>query len=121
MSAATAEAAVRRFFDAWNTGNLDAFDELVHPDFEEVWAAPPGHGRGPAGARASYAATMTQFSEIHFDLEDVIAQADRVACRTTFRFTARSSGEQGRMIGMNVFHLISGKVSREWYVYLKVP
>ena len=119
MTPESSEQVVRRFFEAWNTGDLNPFDELVHPDFEEVWAPPPGYGRGPAGARASYAATMTRCSQIHFDLDDVIAHRDSVACRTTFRFTSRSSGESGRMIGMNFLHLLDGKLSQEWYVYLK--
>ena len=119
MTAQSAEAVVRRFFEVWNSGDVAQFDELVHPDFEDVWAPSPGYERGPSGARASYTATMTRCSEIHFDLEDVIAQDDAVACRTTFRFAARDSGDAGRMIGMNMFHLTSGKISREWYVYTK--
>lgn len=120
MTPGDAEAVVRRFFVAWNSGDPDAFDQLVHDDFEEVSAPPPGYGRGPVGARASYAATHSRLSQFHFDVEDVIAQADRVACRTTLHFTSRSSGEPGRMIGMNIFHLTGDKLSREWYVYLKV-
>lgn len=120
MTPEDAEAVVRRFFAAWNSGDVGAFDELVHDDFEEVWAPPPGYGRGPAGVRASYAATQSRLSQFHFDLEDVVAQAGTVACRTTLSFTSRSSGEPGRMIGMNIFHLTGGKLSREWYVYRKV-
>ena len=120
MTPEAAETVVRRFFAAWNTGDTAAFDELVHEDFEEVWAPPPGYGRGPAGVRASHAATQSRLSQFHFDVEDVISQADKVACRTTLTFIARSSSEPGRMIGMTIFHLTGGKLSREWYVYLKV-
>lgn len=120
MTPASSESVVRQFFEAWNTGDIDAFDDLVHPEFEEVWAPPPGYGRGPAGARASYAATVTRFSQFHFELEDLITEGNSVACRTTFQFTSRASGELGRMIGMNFFHLLDGKLSREWYIYLKV-
>src|SRR5436190_310850 len=115
MTPPASETVVREFFEAWNAGDVDAFDRLVHPEFEEVWAPAPGYGRGPSGARASYAATSGRLSQFHFSLEDVIAQSDRVACRTAFTFTSRSSGERGRMIGMNLFHLTDGKLSREWY------
>ena len=120
MTPADAEAVVRRFFAAWNAGDMAAFDELIHDDFEEPWAPPPGYGRGPAGARASYAATHARLSAIHIVVEDVVAQADKVACRTTLEFTSRSDGTKGRMVGMNIFHLSDGKLGREWYVYRAV-
>lgn len=119
MSAAESRAIVRRFFDAWNSGDVRAFDDLVDESFEEPWAPPPGYGRGPAGARESYAAAMGRNSAIRFEIEDIVGDADAVAVRTVLRYTTRATGESGRMVGMNIFHLTSGKLSREWYVYTK--
>lgn len=120
MTGEEAASIVRRYFDAWNRGDTGSFDELVHADFEEPWAPPPGYGTGPAGARGSYAANLARFSAIRFDVEDVVTEPDAVACRTTFHFTDRKTGAPGRMVGMNIFRLKAGKLHREWYVYVRV-
>ena len=117
---AYAKNVVRRFFDAWNVGDTAAFEGLVDGEFEEPWAPSPGYGKGPDGARASYASAMTRYSELHFELEDLVAEPAAVACRTVLRFTERQTGVQGRMVGMNIFHLSASKLVREWYVYIRV-
>jgi ketosteroid isomerase-like protein len=120
VSAAGAKAVVQRFFDAWNSGDTAAFDDLVDETFEEPWAPSPGFARGPAGARASYAAALGRNSALRFEIEDIVGDDHAVAVRTVLRYTTRATGESGRMVGMNFFHLANGKLSREWYVYTKV-
>ena len=48
MSDATNEALARRFYDAFNSRNLDAFDEFMTEDFTDHNPA-PGQGPGLAG------------------------------------------------------------------------
>lgn len=120
MTPDEAKDVVRRFFDAWNAGETAAFEVLVDGEFEEPWAPPPGYGKGPDGACASYAAAMARYSELHFELEDLVAESAAVACRTVLTFTERKTGVQGRMVGMNIFHLSASELVREWYVYTRV-
>ena len=94
MTAQEAKLVVQRFFQAWNVGATESFDDLVAAEFEEPWAPAPGYGRGPEGARASYAAAVSKYSELRFELEDLVAEPGKVAVRTVCHRTDRTTGER---------------------------
>src|SRR5919204_5209759 len=97
MSIEENKALVRRFYEAWNKGKLaalTAIDELFAPDY--VF-----HGNGVfpdmdrAGLKQMAPAGWTAFPDLHYTLEDLIAEWDKVVHRFTFRGT-----HQGDFMGV---------------------
>jgi len=78
--------SVETLFDGcFNRGDLALLDRLVAPDY----AGPQG-SKGPGGFRAVVVLLRTGFPDIHYTLDDVIAEGDRVAVR--WHWTGTNSG-----------------------------
>lgn len=84
---------VRRWFEeVWNQGREATIDELAAPQ-----SALHGLGddnkqlRGPAGFREFYNRFRGAFSDFKVNVEDVIAEGDKVVARLTF--TGKHSGD----------------------------
>src|SRR5437879_6480150 len=74
---------IRRFYeDCLNPGNLDLLTELIADDF----VASPGE-KGSSEFVNSLAALRSGFPDIHFEIEDLIGEGDRVAVRWKFQAT----------------------------------
>ncbi len=115
------KALVRRFItEIFEQGRVEAIDELCAPDFI-------GHTWGNAdraGLKQAMARVATALADAHFEIDDMIAEEDRVAVRLTA--TARQVGEfmgvppSGRSytIGeIHIFRLRDGKVSEHWHEF----
>ena len=62
MSTESNKAVVRRFIaEVWNAGNLDAADELVHPEY-----AISGIGTGPDAVRHNVSIYRTAFPDLEW-------------------------------------------------------
>ena len=53
MSAEANKATMRRYFDVFDQGNIDVFDELLAPDYVNHTPASPDLPTGPEGAKES--------------------------------------------------------------------
>jgi predicted ester cyclase len=83
------KAQVRRTYEQlFNRGELSLADELVSAEFVNH-DAPPEAPRGPAGMRATVTMLRTAFPDLHFTLEELVAEGDLVMVRTTMRGTQR--------------------------------
>lgn len=83
---------LRRLFDeVYNQGNLDAADELVASDM--VVHEPSHDIRELEGAKQFIATLRAGFPDIHFTIEDQIAEEDRVVTRFTARERTQVSSE----------------------------
>lgn len=115
------KALVRRFItEVFEQGSVEAVDELCAPDFI-------GHTWGNAdraGLKTAMARVATALADAHFQIDDMIAEDDRVAVRLTA--TARQVGEfmgvppSGRSytIGeIHVFRLRDGQVTEHWHEF----
>jgi steroid delta-isomerase-like uncharacterized protein len=69
-----------------NQGELALADDLVSADFLNH-DAPPGAPRGPAGLRQMVTMLRAAFPDLHQEIEEMIAEDDRVVVRTTMRGT----------------------------------
>lgn len=68
-------AVVRRLFDECiEKGDLAALDEIVGDEFVGPFGV-----RGPAAIAGSITALREAFPDIHYDVQHVVAQGDRVA------------------------------------------
>jgi predicted ester cyclase len=77
------KAVVRRLYEeVFNGGNLDLADDLVAPDGVNH-AAPPGGPAGPVGVRRIVGMLRAAFPDDRHEIEDMLAEGDRVAVRIT--------------------------------------
>ncbi len=75
------KALVRRFFEeVYNRGNLDKADDLLSPDYVDH-GVPPGKYAGREGLKRSVAKQRAASSDLHFHIEEQIAEGDKVVTR----------------------------------------
>ena len=77
----------RTFEEVFNQGNLALVDELVAPDFLNHDVPPGMNSRGPDSPRQIARMLRTAFPDLHFTIEELVAEADTVAGRVTMRGT----------------------------------
>ena len=123
MSAEENKALFRRAYEeVWNRGNLSVADELIAPDFINH-AASPGSNRGPESMRGSVTWARNAFPDVHFEIEELVAEGDIVAGRLTMSATHEGPlmGEPptGRSVRTNHMHFVrfrDGKAVEHWGV-----
>ena len=72
------KALVRRFVEeVLNGGNLDAVDELLAPDYLDH-TVPAGKYAGREGLKRSLPKQLAASSDLHFRIEEQIAEGDKV-------------------------------------------
>ncbi len=87
MSAEENKALFRRTYEELlNAGEYSVAEELVAPDFINH-EAPPGRDRGPESMRGLASMLRTAFPDLHFEIEELIAEGDVVAGRLTMSGT----------------------------------
>ncbi len=77
----------RTFEEVFNQGNLALVDELVAPDFLDHEVPPGMNNRGPDSTRQLVTMLRTAFPNLHFTIEDLVAEGDTVAGRVTMSGT----------------------------------
>jgi len=121
MSDAGNKEMVRRFVDeVFVRLNAEAVDELVADEFEShSW---PSNGNGKAALKAATERMRNSLGDIRFDIEDLIAEQDRVVARLTA--SARQTGEFMGMPASNrtyeigeihIFRISDGKIAEHWH------
>ena len=100
------------FEDGFNRGDLAVLEQLVSP----VYVGPQGE-KGPAGFRGITVALRAAFPDIHYTLDDEIAEGDRVAVRWhwtgTHKGQFRTYPPTGKVLtntGAAIFRLAGGKI-----------
>src|SRR4051812_24750928 len=88
------KAVVRRFFQAWEQGDLDALDELMAPDGIDHDAYNPHGSEGLEGAKKTIEMYRQAFPDVQFTVEQQVADGDVVATRWSARGT-----HQGELMG----------------------
>ena len=114
------KAHMRRVIEEiYNRGDLDLVDELAASDL--VIHASSQEIRGREGAKRYVAALRTGFPDLHFTIEDQIAEGEMVVTRWTARGTHRgefqgvpSTGRPVRLTGSDIDRIVGGKVIECW-------
>jgi len=121
LSTATHKAIVRRYIEqVLNEQRLDLTEEFLAENIEL-------HGSGiPPGLEVVeqwLAAFATAFPDGYTTIEDIVAEEDKVAARTTFDGTHHAelqgipaTGKTVSMPGMAIFRLDNGKITEGWLV-----
>lgn len=97
-----------------NGGELELLDAMVAPEF-----VGPNGETGAAGLRGTFAALRVAFPDIHYTLEDLFAEGDRVAVRWTWEGTHTAPirgfpahGTRVKDVGMAIYELGGGKIRK---------
>lgn len=121
MSAEENKAIHRRAFEEiWNQGNLDVVDEIFATDFVFHDPVSP-EVRGPKGFKQFVTIYRAAFPDIHFTIEDQIAEGDKVVARWTTLGTHQGelkgippTLKQVVVTGISILRITSGKIEEEW-------
>ena len=120
MTTGENKVIVRRFIDeVFVKGNADAVDKLVTHDF-----TPHSWGNMPPGPEPLKQATRhvhAGLSDVSMKIEDMIAEADRVAVRLSAHGTHSgefmglpASGKSYSISETHIFHFRDGKIAEHW-------
>ncbi len=115
------KSSMRRFYDeVFNKKNGAAIDELINPN-QVDHAAPPGTPGGLQGAKQTINMYLTAFPDLHFTVEDIIAEGDKVVTRLTVRGTQQGefmsippTGKHTTVKAIDINRIVGGKSIEHW-------
>lgn len=121
MSTEDNKALVRRLYEeVFNRGNLSTVDELLAADYIDHTAL-PGTSPGPGGLKQFISMFRAAFPDLHFTIEDMIAEGDTVVVRQTYRGTHKgdlmgisSTGKQVTITSIDIGRFAGGKLVEHW-------
>lgn len=107
--------------EVWNQGHFAVVDELIAGDYIGHSTTPEDETHGPAGYKQFFAALRQALPDIHFTIEDQVAEGDRVVTRWTASGTHRGefrgippTGRHGAITGTTIDRIANGKVVECW-------
>jgi steroid delta-isomerase-like uncharacterized protein len=116
------KAVAKRFYDAWNARDLDAFDEIIAPDAVDHDPQNPFREmHGPAGAKRTAGMYHSAFSDSRFEVHEQIAEGDFVVTRWTGIGTHDGdlmgmppSGKSVEIAGITIDRIADDKIVESW-------
>jgi steroid delta-isomerase-like uncharacterized protein len=123
MSTEENKTLARRFLeDVINGGQVGKIDEYMAENFVDH-QAPPGVPPNREGVKGFVTAFRTAFPDLHYTLEDVIAEGDRVVQRATAHGTMKGefqgmppSGKSATWEEVHITRFQNGKAVEHWGV-----
>ncbi len=116
--------ARRAFEEVFNAGNLDVVDEIVDPDHVHHDPAMPEDGYGLEHYKQFALMYRSAFPDLHIDIEDQIAEGDKVVSRWVARGTHEGdlmgiapTGSRVTTAGMTIDRVANGKIAETWDNY----
>lgn len=114
------KALIRRWFEeVWNKGRVAAIDEMFAVDGVAHGLGADMHGA--AAFKPFHAAFRDAFPDLRIEVEDMIAEGDKVAYRFSVTGTHRGHGlgfpatdKPARFTGMGVVRVQNGKIVEGW-------
>ena len=113
----------RALEEIYQGAHLDLADELFHPEFADHEPAHPDHPLGPEAVKQTVRGLHETFSELRFDVEDEIADGDRVVQRATMsgRHTGPLMGREGTggefaVRHVYIWRIADGQIAEHWGV-----
>ncbi len=118
MSIERNKAVVRRLFDeVWNTGTLDAIEELYATDYVADYRPYAPLRRGHDAIKGMVQRAHAAFPDYHEELEEMVAEGDKVVVRLTITGTQLGqwgplppTGKPVRFEEIVILRFIDGKV-----------
>jgi steroid delta-isomerase-like uncharacterized protein len=123
MSSEENKMIARRFIDAihsfWHTGEFEALEAVVTPDF-----AHHGPGLPPdlAGTKQMLPAFRAAFPDMEIKIDDLVAEGDKVVDHVTWQATHQGelmgippTGKQVAVSETHIYRIAGGKVVERWF------
>jgi len=108
--------------ELFEKGNLEAVDELIHPDFINH-EAPPGNPQGREGLKETIGWLRGLWGPVRPEIDDEICEGDKVVARVTMHgrhvgeFLGKApTGKQFAAEHIHIWRLKDGKVIEHWSV-----
>ena len=113
---------VRNFVEeVWNKSNLDAVETYFAADFVDHNPARPGSPSGAEGAKQVFKMFKAAFPDLHFTIEDIMAEGDKVVWRWSSVGTNTGSlmgmpatNKQAKVTGIEIYRVVTGKIAERW-------
>jgi predicted ester cyclase len=113
--------ARRALDEIYANGDFELADELVHPDFVDH---EPGHGEQPSGpesVKQTVRHLHGMFGELRFEVEDEIAEGDKVVQLVTMRgrqtgplMGREPTGKPFAVRHVYIWRIADGKIADHW-------
>ena len=121
MSAEDNKATNRRFYEeVINQKHLAVIDEIYDANYVSHSLA-PGRLPGREGLKAFVSAFHAAFPDLHFTIEDLIAEEDRVVARVSMSGTQQgafmgipATGKHVVVPGLDMLRFANGKIAEHW-------
>jgi steroid delta-isomerase-like uncharacterized protein len=113
----------RYFEEVWNEGEVDVLDQIMSPDYINHTPSLPDPRPGPADLKPIVLAMRDGIADLHYEILDMVATADKVAIH--LRVTGTHTGPlfgipaTGRKIDvhqMQIEWIRNGKIWQHWRI-----
>jgi len=126
MLTETNKTVSRRFFDeAFSKGQLNVLDEIIAKD--HVNSGPgslPGLPTGPEGTKQLVTVYRNAFPDVHFTIDEQIAEGEKVITRWTAHGTHQgelaglpATGKSSTVTGIAIDRIVNGKIAESWGIF----
>jgi steroid delta-isomerase-like uncharacterized protein len=121
MSTESNKDLIRRYVEeVLNQKKLAVADELFAPSFVDHDSSMP-EAKGPDGIKRVAAMVQASFPDLHFTIEDMIAEGNKVVYRYSFSATHQkdfmgfpATGNQVSFTGIHIYRVGDGKLQEKW-------
>ena len=124
MSQEDNKAAVRRYWEGFNTHNLDVWDEVSTPNFINHDPGLPVPDADLKTIKEVIGGMLAAFPDIDSTEDDLICEGDKIVVRRTFSGTHKgeffgvpASGNQVTFGGIFISRFSGGKMEEQWVVF----
>lgn len=104
-------------------GNMAVLEELIDRNVNDHSLAPLGLPNGLEGVKQFTKIFLSAFPDLHFTIEDVIAEGDRVVTRSTWSGTNKgdfmgmpATNKPVKVSGVDITRWVNGKAVEHWAV-----
>jgi steroid delta-isomerase-like uncharacterized protein len=113
----------RRLYAAVSTGDFDALDQLIAPNFIEHEMVDPGMPAGREGMKTLFRMVRQAMPDMVMTVEDMVAEGERVAVRAVMSGTQTgefmgipASGKRVAMTVMDLHRIENNQFTEHWGV-----
>ena len=109
------EDAVRAYFDAWSEGDGEAVRDLVSDDYQAHVHTIEGTEERDADELVAVVGNHADaFSEVGYELREVISHNGCVAVRATMHAALDETGREGEIDGIAILRFDGDRIAEEW-------
>ena len=126
MLTETNKTVSRRFLEeVWNKGNLALLNEIIAKDHVDSGPGTlPGLPTGPEGSKQLVTVYRNAFPDVHFTIDEQIAEGDNVVTRWTAHGTHKgelvgipATGKSTTVTGIAIDRIVNGKIAESWGIF----